>query len=261
MERRVFFLCLLSFLMFAEGLSWIMAGGLGPCLVAPEHSEQAAKNDNHQDCPSFFAGTLLVFERGAEVLKRNDNDKAVVAGFTIVLAISTIGLWLATNRLWTAGERQLSHLSDTAERQLRAYVLPIRATAKVMKLGHVPEITVQLKNSGQTPAYGVTNSVSGGFQRPGDPDAVLRWERTSKATIAPNTRFYAIGGKTTMRPLTQASFDGVTEGRFIFYIYGETRYMDAFGNNRATKYRYLLDDRTGLREGRMVAAPEGNSSD
>src|ERR1700682_199159 len=122
MERRVFFLCLLSFLMFAEGLSWMMAGGLGPCLVKPEHSQQSTNHDNHQDCPTFLAGTLLVFERGADILKRDDNDKAVVAGFTVVLAISTIGLWLATNRLWRAGETQRLLAEDTAERQLRAYV-------------------------------------------------------------------------------------------------------------------------------------------
>jgi hypothetical protein len=119
MQRRVFFLCLLSFLMFAEGLSWFTAGGLGPCLVEPEHSQQAAQNN---DCPTFFAGTLLSFQRGFDWIKRDDNDKAVVAGFTIVLGISTIGLWLATNKLWEAGERQLKHLGDTAAMELRAYV-------------------------------------------------------------------------------------------------------------------------------------------
>src|SRR5205807_3649388 len=107
MERRVFFLCLLSFLMFAEGLSWIMAGGLGPCLVRPDGRQHGVDDNNHRDCPTFIAGTLLVFERGVDLLKRDDNDKAVVAGFTVVLAISTIGLWLATNKLWSASEREL----------------------------------------------------------------------------------------------------------------------------------------------------------
>jgi hypothetical protein len=96
MERRVFFLCLLSFLMFAEGLSWWTAGGLEPCLVKPEHSQQAANDNEHEGCPTFFAGSLLTFERGFDWIKHEDNDKAVVAGFTIVLAISTIGLWFAT---------------------------------------------------------------------------------------------------------------------------------------------------------------------
>jgi hypothetical protein len=123
----MFFLYLLSFLMFAEVLSWMMAGGLGPCLVEPKHSQQSANNDEHEDCPTFFAGTLLVFERGADILKRNDNDKAVVAGFTIVLAISTIGLWLATNKLWAAGEKQFGLLSERAAAQSRDMQDSIRA--------------------------------------------------------------------------------------------------------------------------------------
>lgn len=105
--------------MFAEGLSWFTAGGLGPCLIEPEHSQQAADDNGHKDCPTFFAGMLLSFERGFEWIKRDDNDKAVVAGFTIVLAISTIGLWFATNRLWAAGERQLTLLGETSAAQSR----------------------------------------------------------------------------------------------------------------------------------------------
>jgi hypothetical protein len=52
--------------------------------------------------------SLLLYQRGFEWIKHDDNDKAVVAAFTIVLALSTIGLWLATNKLWEAGERQLA---------------------------------------------------------------------------------------------------------------------------------------------------------
>src|SRR6266852_2159167 len=117
MERRLSLLCVLSFLIFAEGMSWITAGGLGPCLVKPEHSEQAPNSNEHQDCPTFLAGTLLTFERGVDWIKHDDNDKAVVAGFTVVLAISTIGLWLATIKLWKAGEAQRLLAEDTAERR------------------------------------------------------------------------------------------------------------------------------------------------
>jgi hypothetical protein len=129
MERRVFFLCLLSFLMFAEGVSWFTAGGLGPCLI-----EQAAHNNEHEDCPTFFAGSLLAFERGFDWIKRDDNDKAVVAGFTIVLAISTIGLWLATNNLWEAGERQLELLAKTSAAQTRDMEASINAANEANQL-------------------------------------------------------------------------------------------------------------------------------
>lgn len=133
MERRIVFLFILSFLMFAEGSSWIMANGLGPCLVEPERSQQSADHNSHQNCPTLLAGTFLVFERGLDVLKRDDNDKAVVAGFTIVLAISTIGLWLATNKLWSTGERQIKLLAETSAAQSRDMQASIKVAQTAVK--------------------------------------------------------------------------------------------------------------------------------
>jgi hypothetical protein len=130
MERRLFFLCLLSFLLFAEAVSWLTAGGLGPCLIKPEHGQQSANDNEHKDCPTFFTGSLIVFERGFDWVKHDDNDKAVVAGFTIVLAISTIGLWFATNALWRAGEKQFGLLSETAASQSRDMQESIRVSTE-----------------------------------------------------------------------------------------------------------------------------------
>lgn len=127
MGKRVLFLGLLCFLLFAEALSWWTAGGLGPCLVTPEHSQQAANDNEEHDCPTFFAGFLRLGERGFDWVKSSDNDKAVVAGFTIVLAISTIGLWLATIDLYRAGERQLELLTRTADISERALITTERA--------------------------------------------------------------------------------------------------------------------------------------
>jgi hypothetical protein len=47
-----------------------------------------------------------------------ENGEAITALFTIILAFSTIGLWLSTNRLWDAGERQLKVVQDNFARQL-----------------------------------------------------------------------------------------------------------------------------------------------
>jgi hypothetical protein len=237
MERRLFFLCLLSFLMFAEGLSWIMAGGLGPCLVAPEHSEQATNNNNHQNCPTFLAGTLLSFERGAEILKRNDNEKAVVAGFTIVLAISTIGLWLATNRLWAAGERQLVHLGDTAERQLRAYIGIDNVIMTEVEEGKKPKLSLRVRNYGQTPAYrlcnwgaavvAATTPLKSSFQTKDysgkmvlDPDGVItsRFEKNE--------------------PLTPEEFQAIRSGSVKLYWLVRYKYRDAFKQKRITDVLY-----------------------
>jgi hypothetical protein len=117
------------FFLLAEILSWETASWPGPCLVQEEHNQQAPNNNNHKDCPTFLSGLVVVGQIGADFIKHNDNDKVIIGAFTIVLAVSTIGLWLATvslqrttNSLWEAGERQLRHSEGTAERQLRAYL-------------------------------------------------------------------------------------------------------------------------------------------
>jgi hypothetical protein len=46
----------------------------------------------------------------------HENADPIIAGFTVVLAVSTILLWMATRSLYEAGERQLKH----AERQFIA---------------------------------------------------------------------------------------------------------------------------------------------
>jgi len=51
-------------------------------------------------------GTLTWLERHGE---------AVIAAFTIVLALSTIGLWRATRKLYEAGEQQIAAVGDIAE--------------------------------------------------------------------------------------------------------------------------------------------------
>ncbi len=166
MERRFFILCLLSFIMFAEGSSWMTAGGLGPCLVRPEHSQSASNDNSLRNCPTFLAGTLLVFGRATDLLRHDDNDKVVVAMFTVVLAISTIGLWLATINLWRAGERQISAV-EVANRISRENMIGARRawlSVENVKLihptrfaedGFLLRVEATVKNLGQTPATSV----------------------------------------------------------------------------------------------------------
>jgi hypothetical protein len=113
MLKRNWALIAFVYLALAEALSLVPVPDLSLCLIQPEHSEQAANHDDKKYCPAFHTGAALVFERVDSFLEHH--DKSVVGGFTIVLAISTIGLWLATNKLWVAGERQFFHIQSEAE--------------------------------------------------------------------------------------------------------------------------------------------------
>jgi hypothetical protein len=242
MERRAIFLCFLSFLMFAEGVSLFTAGGLGPCLIEPEHSQQTTNDDEKKDCPTFFAGSLLISQRGFDWIKRDDNDKAVVGGFTIVLAISTIGLWLATNKLWRAGETQRDLAEDTAERQLRAYVSVEAGGSGRQRKGYRFDFRPIVTNNGLTPAEDVQILISIGLVPPLIPAGfnyeLLPAPNPSKSTIGPRQ-----GRASTViyhRNLTISEMRKVVKGELAFHVYGMVSYRDVFKQNRRTNFSMIV---------------------
>jgi hypothetical protein len=115
MQRGTWVLVVLSYLVFAELLSWMPVSNLSTCLIQPTPSSETADYDTPKYCPAFHAGIEILLAKTDRFLEAH--DKSVVGGFTIVLAISTIGLWLATNKLWEAGERQLTLLAETSAEQ------------------------------------------------------------------------------------------------------------------------------------------------
>src|SRR5580700_349525 len=132
MSRRSVFLLCLCYLIFAEGLSWITVSWPG-CLVQEENQQEASNQTDQKNCATFLAGMVIVAGRAVDVIKRDDNDKAIVAAFTIVLALSTIGLWTATLRLWGAAR-------DTAEQQSKDTEIIQRAYISVEPGGISPHI-------------------------------------------------------------------------------------------------------------------------
>lgn len=224
--------------MFAEAVSWLTAGGLGPCLIEPEHSQQSANHNEHEYCPTFFAGSLIVFERGFEWIKHDDNDKAVVAGFTIVLAISTIGLWIVTHSLWRAGETQRNLAEDTAERQLRAYVSVEAGQNGRQRKGYKFDFRPVLINNGLTPAADVQIISNVGVVPP-----LIPSNFDYSLPPAPNPSITTIGPRQSRvhtlifhRKLTFAEMRGIAKGTLVFHVYGTVSYKDVFGRARRTNF-------------------------
>jgi hypothetical protein len=164
MLKRNWALIAFVYLALAEAFSLAPVPDLSLCLIRPEHHEKAADDNDNKYCPAFDAGIALVFEKTDLFLETH--DKSVVGAFTIVLAISTIGLWLATNKLWVAGERQLrlsgysAAVSERAvgvtreigEAQVRAYVRIKSANIYFIGKDGLPLIEIVAVNSGQSPA-------------------------------------------------------------------------------------------------------------
>jgi hypothetical protein len=253
MERRVFFLCLLSFLMLAEGVSWFTAGGLGPCLIESERGQQPSKDLEPADCPTFFAGSLLSFERGYEWIKRDDNDKAVVATFTAVLAMSTIGLWLATNKLWRAGERQFGFTQQSIGLARDEFNATHRPKIRVKHLwlagdiwgGETIVVNLAFVNNGTAEA--IINEmgikfvvVRKGQAIPFDPHipavrgVVIAGGRMSSGIG------WRIEGIEDGTVLTDAQNTAIQNGKAILYCIGYMSYLDASERMRITGFCRVL---------------------
>jgi hypothetical protein len=100
-------------------------------------------------------------------------EHALVAGFTIVLAFSTIGLWWSTYQLWSAGEKQIALAGTAADAAKRSATVAERAltlsdrpwvSMKVdiiegLKfddtLGCKTKVKLTLLNIGRSPAIGL----------------------------------------------------------------------------------------------------------
>ena len=146
MLKRNWALIAFIYLALAEVLSLVSVPDLALCLVQPEHSEQTTNLDDKKYCPAFHVGAALAFEAVDTFLERH--DKSVIGAFTIVLAISTIGLWLATNKLWVAGERQIELARETAADQARDTRTSIDVAERALVAGERAWVRVDVRNNG-----------------------------------------------------------------------------------------------------------------
>lgn len=232
------------FLLIAEFLSWWTASWPGPCLVEiAENQQESSKHDYPKNCATFFAGSLIALSNGAEFVKTDDNDKVIVAGFTTVLAVSTIGLWLATvslqrttNSLWEAGERQF----DLARREFLTTHRPRIRFKHVWLLSEFKYDTplighVTCINSGPADAvifqYGIKFSliemgkllpVPSQFQH-------LRTDITLPSGVSlpfPDTTYIP----------TKSDEENIRSGRARLFFAGFLLYHDGIGNIRTTAF-------------------------
>jgi hypothetical protein len=182
---------------------------------------------------------------------------AFVAIFTGLLAVATAFLWKATRDL-------VREAKDSSEKGLRAYLNIFECYAeweseKGLMLRLIL-VTVQFRNSGQTPARkvrcwaNVTSAPVGldKFEGPsGDP-------RESKGVVAPRQR----GHITIRQQFTSSTEDEVDvwkRGAKTLFVYGKLIYIDAFQVEQTTHFRFMLPPE-GVDRGRghFIATAEGN---
>jgi hypothetical protein len=154
----------------------------------------------------------------------------LLVGFTALLFIATLALWWSTRRLVTGADR-------TAERQLRAYVMVNAIGIKNLIVGGKPEATINIKNSGQTPASEMTHWARIAFSTFPVPGNIPGAEQN--VVLPPGT--LAPGGERQVtvvmeQPLTAATLAALQNQSYALYVVGEIRYLDAFGKIRETDF-------------------------
>jgi hypothetical protein len=185
----------------------------------------------------------------------HDNGEAIIALFTVVLAISTILLWGATRNLMISAE-------STSKRQLRAY-LGIDAGAATIR-GEQVEFWVNVRNRGQTPAYDVARfpradiidpQGTGDVSFPTPPREDGRWMIVPGAYWTPRAWLKLID-------VEAARFDESLGAHF----WGRIEYTDTAGDPHWMTFRYQLGGEIAGDRGERVGwtlevTEDGNDAD
>jgi hypothetical protein len=203
--------------------------------------------------------------------KEAENEKArnegriaygtiAIAVFTFFLAFATIGLAVFTYNLWDETGKLVRGTEDTAKRQLRAYVMVLKA--EIVNAARRPNmpgfreawIDVTFQNFGQIPATDVTGQFAMCMKElPLTID--LDGNQTTKpmGLIAPGDKY------TTQLNIAVNGIHALTASMNALFVYGEVSYHDGFTPNRVTFFRYMRRGGEDLsRDSEMKTCPEGN---
>lgn len=159
----------------------------------------------------------------------------VVGFFTFVLAVATGYSAYVLNATDHTLKDTLKSQTASSERQLRAYVNATRSQLDMFGSTEQIKISVEVKNTGQTPAYKLRYRMeifSGPF--PLKEDLTIEAGESS-SVLGP-------GGDVLMGPLQMANkltpeqVNEIIAGRMAVYAQGIIKYADAFGKDRTTKF-------------------------
>jgi hypothetical protein len=150
--------------------------------------------------------------------------------FVIITAIAT-----ATAAWYTRREAMSS--VDNGRRQLRAYVFPDQANLVWQGSAKATVAEIDIKNSGQTPAYRLmTAAVIGVADYPLQNDITVPG-LSGNSTVVPPTSGYTLSVPMD-KPLTGEQLTGIQKGKQAIYVFGNIAYADAFDECRLTQYRF-----------------------
>jgi len=208
----------------------------------------------------------------ADVFERH--GEAVIAAFTIVLALSTIGLWRATSKLYKAGEQQIAVVGDIAEAAKDAAEHTRTVERAYVKLSHMQPglkseptglffVRMRAKNTGRTPASVTDMRVKPVLtpkakSLPAKPNYKRKGgDTTHKAFLVANGSAY-FGDNFSITP---SELEQVKDGTLKLYLIGYVDYIDAFGERHRGGYARIYDPQPGVPNNLGFVAQDGYNYD
>ena len=248
-EDRHFWMTLVWNVYFAyfELLSLGQTSQFSPCILVSE--EQAANNQSgYQACAPMHEGVI----RFMRFIWENTTHDNILAFGTIMIAVFTYVLYRATNKLWDAGERQLAHLENTAQRQLRAYIVTKISEVRPPRSAPNNHVAVRITilNTGQTPAYKVrvaSRTRLTEYPFPAGFDFTVPFgDDPSEGTLGPQEDVENDGRSDPMSEIEWGQLCNAQTGNQQLCTWGTVVYRDTFGKWQHTSFcvRHLFE-RTG----------------
>ena len=236
------------------------SGEMGADLVPPAPAESAPPAATAPDSRGTTQAPLAVTiipapPSAAEAAKTasDQQDRAITHLWMIGLTSAVVGLTLL--QLFA-----LLIMVRTTRQQLRAYLFVSRAEIVDLDMG-TPIVQVDIKNTGQTPAYNVTHNWRCGsyvyplteklpLPRQGEP---IAWAHLGPGAVMQVHR-------TAEQRLTNGVSAELSNRPLAFYVYGEIVYRDAFRKRRFTRYVFFHEGLPRMGPGHLIAHIRGNEA-
>jgi hypothetical protein len=273
-EKRLLWTLAVTFLVLAELIS-IPISSVSPCIISPQY--QSADEAGRKECPPLH---VVFVNFSAPVLEKRGDPNWAVAIFTGVLAISTIGLWRSTERLWQAARSQGSDMQrsitesaraasamekvaehvavsakaatesvetikDASARQMRAYVCV--NFGNVIQQDNATdyhfEVRLLLVNVGPTPAYDVGYTAHADvlpFPLPNDFSFPVANIHPGSASTLGAGQNFLMTGVVDKMYSDKEITDLKSGGNQRLYMYGTAIYKDVFGTPRYINFCYSI---------------------
>lgn len=166
---------------------------------------------------------------------------------------------MAASRAARAADKAVEVTGDTAKRQLRAYVRVEQTFMRGVEVGKRPSASIEIKNTGQTPARLITTKSGIGIGLPMGPDKVH-----PEMMPATDIRGFIARDQTltheSVAPfdLNEKSVESIRNGSIQLVFFGSIIYEDVFMEKWELTYKFRNTSKFSNEKSVLAICEDGN---